>query len=143
NTLKYYGPEARQGTEHSDYSLPDFAFINQEEKPYTRDSLMGKVWLAAFFSPDDPHLTKITERLLDFNWRYRDEPDILIVCFCTDCENTSARVMKQYIDQSTRYNGFPGKWQFLSGNYEAMQSYLHNGFLIEDISSEAIFRLVD
>jgi hypothetical protein len=31
----------------------------------------------------------------------------------------------------------------LSGNQDAMQSYIRNGFLISDISNEAIFRLID
>ena len=42
-----------------------------------------------------------------------------------------------------RYNINKSKWQFLTGQPEVLASFRRNGFLIEDIHREAIFRLVD
>jgi protein SCO1/2 len=139
-TLPYYGPDS---TTAASYTVPHFSFVNQEGETFDSDSLKGKVWLAAFFSTNDEHLAKITERLLNMNFRYRDEPDIAIVCFSTDCNHDVPDTMKHYVNQIVRYNGFPGKWQFLSGNQDSMMHFLQTGFFVKDLANEAIFRLVD
>jgi protein SCO1 len=143
NTLRYFGPEALQGAASSDYTLPPFAFQNQDGEIITNDSLRGKIWLAAFYDLSNPHLAKITERLLNINFKYRAQPDIRIVVFSTNCDFDTPTLRKNYIDQNTRYNTFSHKWEFLTTNQEAMQSFIRNGFLIRDIHNEAIFRLVD
>lgn len=144
NTMKYYGPLSDfEGDDTTDYTLPSFAFINQNGKTVTLDSLRGKVWLAAFYSLNDEHAAKITERLLNINWKYRDQPDIKIVVFSTDCDYDTPETIRAYTEQNTKYNSFPDKWEFLTGNQEAMQSYIRNGFLIKDVNNESIFRLID
>jgi len=140
NTLPYYAPEGQDSTS---YVLPPFAFTNQEGEVYTSDSLKGKVWIAAFYSLNSPYIPKITERLLNINWKYRDEGDIAIVVFSTQSSFDTTQITRPYIDQNSRYNKFPGKWQFLTGNDSTIQDYIRNGFMVEDLSSEAIFRLVD
>lgn len=142
-TLPYYGPEAMKGADTSSYILPDFAFSDENGRIFTRDSLRGKVWLATFYSLKSPNLHGITERLLSVNFKYAGEPDIVIVNFSTDCDYDSQELRKTYVEQNTRYNEFGGKWKMLSGNQEAMQAYIRNGFLIQDTGNEAIFRLVD
>jgi protein SCO1 len=143
NTLQYYGPESSEPQAHSDYTLPDFVFENQEGETFSSDSLKGKIWIASFYSMDDPHLPEITERLLNINWRYRDEPDVYIICFSTNPEKDIPALTVPYVNQNTRYNSFPGKWQFLRGDRLAMDSFLRNGFFVEDLKNESIFRLVD
>lgn len=142
-TLPYYGTESPNEMEHSDYVIPDFVFMDQNGQTFTRDSLNGNVWLAAFYSLNDAHLDKITERILNLNFRYRDEPDIRIVTFCTDCDYDALPLVGKYAGQLNRYNCRPDKWVYLTGNQSAMQSFIRNGFLIQDIKNEAIFRLVD
>ncbi len=143
STLPYYGPDAPQGARTGTYHIPEFSFIDQDGAIITDDSLKGKVWLAAFYNLSDPHLPKITERLLNVNFKYRNEPDIRIVVFSTDCNGDTAPLTKAYVEQNTRYNAFSGKWEFLTGNQEAMSSFIRNGFLIQDLKNEALFRLVD
>jgi hypothetical protein len=104
---------------------------------------MGKVWLAAFYNLNDPHLNKITERLLNVNFKYRNEPDIRIVVFSTDSDHDTPQLCLDYVNQNTRYNAFAHKWDILTGNPEAMSAYIRNGFLIQDLHNEALFRLVD
>jgi|694.fasta_scaffold00219_48 protein SCO1/2 len=142
-TLPHYGPEALKGADSSIYMIPDFAFSDENGQIFTRDSLIGKVWLATFYNLNSPNLYGITERLLSVNFKYAGEPDIVIVNFSTDCSADTQPARLEYVQQNTRYNEFPGKWKMLSGNQDAMQSYIRNGFLISDISNEAIFRLID
>jgi protein SCO1 len=142
-TLPYFGPEAEGPLSNSTYTIPPFAFQNQYGQAITNDSLKGKIWIAAFYALDNPNLDKITNRLLEPNFRYKGESDISIVVFSTNCDHDSPELLQAYVEKNTVYNEFPGKWQFLTGNQVAMQSYIRNGFLINDLSSEAIFRLVD
>jgi protein SCO1 len=142
-TLPYFGPEAAGPLVNSTYTIPPFAFQNQYGQAITNDSLKGKIWIAAFYALDNPNLDKITNRLLEPNFRYKGESDISIVVFSTNCDHDSPELLQAYVEKNTVYNEFPGKWQFLTGNQIAMQSYIRNGFLINDLSSEAIFRLVD
>lgn len=143
NTLPYYGPDAREGADTSGYHLPPFRFANQEGDTLTADSLRGKVWIATWYSLGDPQIPKITQRLLMLNWRYRNEPDILIVCFSTDTTSGQESAQRKYVLENTRYNAHPGKWQFLHGDSTEAGQYVRDGFFVRDIRSEARFRLVD
>jgi cytochrome oxidase Cu insertion factor (SCO1/SenC/PrrC family) len=141
-TLPFVGPE-NSLAEDPHYRIPDFAFADENGTIITRDSMLGKVWVAACYSTADEHVSQITERLLNINFKYRSEPDIAIVVFSTQCEKDTPASTKTYIEQNTRYNAFSGKWKFLTGNQDAMQSFIRNGLLINDLSNEAIFKLID
>lgn len=141
-TLPYVGPENTMSTDPH-YRIPDFAFADENGNIITRDSLVGKVWVAACYSTSDEHIAQITERLLNINFKYRNEPDIAIVVFSTHCDSDTPEATRAYIEQNTKYNSFGDKWKFLTGNQDAMQSYIRNGLLIQDLSNEAIFKLID
>lgn len=141
-TLPFVGPK-NDLAEDPHYRIPDFAFSDENGIIVTRDSMLGKVWVAACYSTADEHISQITERLLNINFKYRSEPDIAIVVFSTHCDQDPPAVAKAYVDQNTKYNAFPGKWKILTGNQEAMQGYIRNGLLIQDLSSQAIFKLID
>jgi protein SCO1/2 len=144
NTLPYLGPyelDARGDTLR--YRLPNFAFINQNAEVVTLDSLQGKVWLAAFYGTNSPHIRKITARLLWPNFRYRSKDDIAIVSFSLDPDHDTPEVLKAYIEQTTRYNDHDGKWQFLTGDRETINAFIRNGFMLDDIEHTAMMFLVD
>ena len=83
-TLPYSGPE-NPTAEDPHYRIPDFAFADENGTIITRDSMLGKVWVAACYSTTDEHAARITERLLNINFKYRNEPDIAIDVFSTQC----------------------------------------------------------
>lgn len=145
NTLPYYGEHqvAAGSTDTSYYRLPEFTFINQEGEGYGLDSLRGKVWLATFYATNSPYIRKITGRLLWPNFRYRGEDDILIVSFTLDPEHDRPPVMKEYVDQMTRYNAFEGKWQFLTGEKQEMFDFYQKAFFLDDPMHTATVWLVD
>ena len=138
----YFGPSCDEGCETSDYQIPDFAFVNQDNQLITRDSLMGTIWVAAFVDFEDPNLPKITERLLIPNFKFRMEPDIYILCFDPNGYSDTAAV-QAYVTQNLRYSNNKSKWQFLQGDSAAMDAFVRNGFLIQDLKNEAVFRLLD
>jgi protein SCO1/2 len=138
----YFGPACDTGCVYSDYQIPDFAFTNQDNQLINRDSLLGKIWVAAFVDFEDPNLPKITERLLIPNFKFRMEPDIYIICFDPNGYSDTSAV-KKYLNQNLKYDDNRSKWQFLQGDSAAMSSFVRNGFLINDLKSEAVFRVVD
>jgi protein SCO1/2 len=141
-TLPFLGPE-NIVAEDPNYRIPDFAFADENGNILTRDSLLGKVWVAACYSTTDEHIAQITERLLNINFKYRNEQDIAIVVFSTRCDNDTPESAKAYIERNTQYNAYGNKWKYLTGNQDAMQAYIRNGLLIQDLTSEAIFKLID
>jgi protein SCO1/2 len=140
---KYFGPNAMTGADTTDYQLPPFVFTNQSGEAFASDSLQGKIWVAAFYSLTDSNAAKITERLLNINFKYRVRQEIAIVAFSTNPSADTPEALSSYINQVNRYNIKADKWQFLTGQSSVMESFMRNAFLIEDIRNEAIFRLVD
>lgn len=142
-TLPYYSSEYPKGAETGNYVLPPFSFENQDGTPITNDSLKGKIWIATFYNLESPYLAKITERLLNINFRYREDEDVRIVVFSTNCDVDTQPRRLEYISANSQYNRILHKWDFLASTQKEMQQFLHTGFFIEDIHNEAIFRLVD
>lgn len=138
-TMESWSPEARQ--------VDEFVFTNQDGLAFESQSLQGKVWLAAFYSTQADHVAQMTKQLLWPNFRYRDEDDIATVCFTLDASYDQPEVLQQYVQRTTRYNGFNGKWQFLTGNQDAIDQLISDSFMIErdpnDPNNIATLWLVD
>jgi protein SCO1 len=142
-TPKYFGPSEMSGADTTAYTLPPFVFENHLGQSFGSDSLKGKIWVAAFYSLSDTNAAKITERLLNVNFKFRNRREISIVAFSTHPDLDTPSALTGYVDQVNKYNIEKGKWQFLTGQKDVINSFMRNAFLIEDIRKEAIFRLVD
>ncbi len=146
NTLPYFdGTHPTGDTVVTKHTVQFDALIDENGQSFSSDSLKGKVWLACFYDIKDPNIAKITERLLNVNFKYRDEPDIEIVVFASQSNKDSLQIVRQYLKGITKYNGFSGKWKFLVEKDSALiiPAMMHDFFFINDISHEARFRLVD
>lgn len=137
NTLPYY-TEAGASEEWSEQAqrIAPFELINQEGQPFNSRALDGKVWIAAFFPTNAPHVAQFTKQLLWPNFRYRDESDIMTVCFTLDAEYDQPAVLKKYVERNIRYNGFPDKWQFLTGEQETIDELIRESFMIRRDENE-------
>jgi len=144
NSLPYFGPhEVNAPGDTAYYKLPPFALTNHNNEVVTLDSLQGKVWLAAFYATNSPHIRKITGRLLWPNFRYRGQEDIAIVSFTLDPKHDQPEVMRTYIEQTTQYNVFPKKWEYLTGDSAYLFNYYRDAFLLDDPMHTATLWLVD
>ncbi len=139
-TLPYYTREGQQDAT-SRYRLPAFTLTNQEGVPFSSDSLRGKVWVASFYSVQDPLIADITSQMLVPNWRYRAQPDVLIVTFST--ANDAPPALKEYVDKNTEYNASPGKWQYLTGPSSVVDSLALQLFGLTEVASTSTLKLVD
>ena len=148
NTLPYYtvyGP--MEGQTLDAQRVGDFDLVNHLGEPFSSSELRGKVWLAAFYGTDAPHVAQVTRQLLWPNFRYRDEGDIVVVSFSLSPEHDTPEVLQDYVNRNTRYNGFTGKWQFLTGAPEDIDRVVSKDFMIqrdpEDPNNVATIWLVD
>ena len=132
NTLPYYtvdGP--MEGQTLDAQRVGDFDLVNHLGEPFSSAELRGKVWLAAFYGTDAPHVAQVTRQLLWPNFRYRDEGDIVVVSFSLSPEHDTPEVLQEYVNRNTRYNGFTGKWQFLTGKPEDIDRVVSEDFMIQ------------
>ena len=148
NTLPYYtvdGPV--EGQNLAAQRVGDFQLTNHLGEPFSSDELRGKVWLAAFYGTDAPHVAQVTRQLLWPNFRYRDEGDIVVVSFSLSPEHDTPGVLQEYVERNTRYNGFKGKWQFLTGDPAVIDHVVADDFMIqrdpEEPNNVATIWLVD
>ena len=132
NTLPYFTSDgASEAYVDEAQRVKPFELTNHLGEPFDSKALEGKVWLAAFFSTNAPHVAQVTKQLLWPNFRYRDESDITTVCFTLNAEYDTPEVLNKYVERNTRYNGFQGKWQFLTGEQNRIDSIISESFMIE------------
>ena len=148
NTLPYFTQDGEmEGRTLAAQRVGVFEFTNQNGERFSSESLKGKVWIAAFFGTDAPHVAQVTKQLLWPNFRYRDEDDISVVCFTLNPEHDTPEVLNDYVQRNTRYNGFDGKWQFLTGDKEDIDRLVSEDFMIQrdadDPNNVATIWLVD
>ena len=129
--LDYFAQDGtRTGMASGARSLPAFSLVDHKGRTVTRDSLKGTFWLVAFMTTDTattPHLTPLTQQLLWANWRYRDEPDVGLLCLTLDAEHDTPDRLNRYVTRNERYNRYPDKWRFLTGNQRTIDSLMATG----------------
>lgn len=148
NTLPFFTVDGKLDARSLEAQrVGDFHLTNHEGQDFHSDQLAGKVWMAAFFGTDAPHVAQVTKQLLWPNFRYRDEGDIAVVCFSLNSEHDTPEVLAEYVERNTRYNGFDGKWQFLTGAPEEIERLVAEDFMIQrdrdDPNNVATLWLVD
>ncbi|MBL7944137.1 MAG: SCO family protein, partial [Flavobacteriales bacterium] len=139
-TLPYYDLSGKADST-ARYAIAPFALRNQDDVLFSSDSLRGKVWIASFYSLSDPLIADITNQMLVPNWRYRAQPDILIVTFST--AGDAPADMAEYVRKNTEYNAFPGKWQFLTGTPAEIDSLAQALFGMQNVRSTSTLKLID
>jgi cytochrome oxidase Cu insertion factor (SCO1/SenC/PrrC family) len=144
NTLPYYDASHLQGdTAHLEHKVSNATLLDENFKPFKLNELQGKVWLACFYDLTDDHIGKITERLLNVNFKYRNEPDIGLVVISRNPDSLNLDQVQAYLKGLTKYNKFDGKWKFLMADDTVISAIEKESFFIQDLSREARFRLVD
>jgi len=122
------------------YKIPDFELLDQSGTVFHSDSLRGKIYLAAFYSTSSPHLGKITKRLLTVNFKYRDEPNIGLVCFTLNPAFDTPEVLHDY---TSELRVDPDKFIFLTSADSTVLHVVENAYLNKDYVNSSSIWLVD
>lgn len=109
--------------------VPPFELIDQDGRPFSRDDLAGKVWIADFIftrcSAVCPMMTQMLSVLQD---RLREHPhwdDIRLVSISVDPQHDQPDVLREFGEQ---YGSIPGHWYFLTGEKPATWALSSEGF---------------
>ena len=110
-------------------TVPAFALTDQAGKPFTRDSLKGTPWVAAFVftrcPTACPRVTRTMRQLqleaAQRNARFR------LVSFSVDPDFDTPAVLRRYADE---YQADLGSWSFVTGNADVIQKTAEQGLKI-------------
>lgn len=138
--LDYFAPDGtRIATPVGARRIPEFTLTDQSGRTVNRDSLSDTFWLVACMTTDTastPFLAQLTQQLLWANWRYRDEPDVGLLCLTLDARHDTPERLHDYVVRNERYNRFPDKWRFLTGNQTVLDSIISVGLGIPRDSAD-------
>jgi protein SCO1 len=117
------------------YTIPNWEFINQDEKEITSTDYEGKIWVADFFFTHCPTICPfITSNLKKVQGAMAEIP-VYYVSFTVDPKNDTPDRFRKYIDK----NGIDTRnWNFLTGEKADLYYLGEYGFkqLVQEKANE-------
>lgn len=108
--------------------VPAFELVDQDNQPFTSESLRGRVTVAGFMFTSCPSTCpKISRAMLSLQERYAQHKiaDVRLVSFSVDPENDTPDVLKKY---AGHLGADESSWRFVTGPLAAMQALVVGGF---------------
>jgi protein SCO1/2 len=108
---------------------PDFSLINQEGEQVDRASFKDRVWIADFIFTRcaGPCLT-MSHHMSEIHKAFAGDARVMFASFSVDPDFDSPPVLAQYAE---RHNATDGRWQFLTGAGERIESVAIEGFKLK------------
>ncbi len=114
-----------QPTLRKHWELPDFTFTERAGQQVTRETLLGKVWVADFFYTTCPGpCPMMSSRLSALQEKLAGREDVRLVSISLDPAKDTPAVLQQYAE---RFKAGPN-WLFLTGGKEATYDLAQKGF---------------
>ena len=108
-------------------TVPDFHFITQEGKPFTRADLLGKVWVIDFFFTRCPGpCPMMSSRFAEISKELKKVKDVRLVSLSIDPEHDTPAVLKEY---AAHLEADPERWIFLTGPSNQVEEFTTKGML--------------
>lgn len=108
--------------------LPEFALLDQDDQPFNRQSLAGKLWVTAFvFTHCRATCPRLTAQMKKLQARLSDIPAARFLSVSVDPRNDTPDVLKAYmveneIDETN--------WRFVTGQEQAIEDFVLGGFKV-------------
>lgn len=113
-----------------------FSLYDEEGKPFTRENLQGKIWVANFFFTTCAGICPMmSAHMASLNRSFELEKDVHLVSFTVNPEQDSPQVLSEY---AKKFKANTQKWHFLTGSREALTEIAVQSFKLGDIK-EPIF----
>lgn len=96
--------------------IPDYAFVNHKNQPFTQKQMEGKIYVADFFFTTCPTICPVMKsNMITVLERFKDNPQVGILSHTIDPEHDTPAVLGKYADDL----GLKGDmWQFVTGDRE-------------------------
>ncbi len=110
-------------------AVPDFSLTDQAGKPFTRDTLKGDTWIAAFvFTRCPSACPRVSRAMRELQVKAAQRnAKIHLVSFSVDPEFDTPAVLQRY---ATEYGADLRTWSFVTGNADTIQKTAEQGLKI-------------
>ena len=109
-----------------DFELPAFALTDHTKQPVTRDSLLGKVWVASFMFTSCPTICpRLTGRLATLQDPLLESDDVRFVSFSVDPETDTPEKLAAF---ATKHGATSPRWLFVTGDPKVVDETVLKGF---------------
>lgn len=109
------------------FSLPDYALVDHQERPFTPETLRGKIWVAGFvFTSCPSSCPVVTKEMSALRERFdRYGVDVEMVSFTVDPQHDTPAVLAAYFDEQGIDDAH---WRFVTGEPAAVLRLVRHGF---------------
>lgn len=108
--------------------LPEFSLVDQDEQPFSRDTMEGDLWVSAFvFTHCRSTCPRLTAHMKGLQTRVSDVPSANFVSVSVDPRNDTPEVIKAYM---TKNELDERNWRFVTGEEEAIRHVVVEGFKV-------------
>lgn len=106
--------------------LPPFSLTDQQGRPFGRDDLRGKVWVADFvFTSCSDACPRLTQRMRSLQDRLDPRGRVALLSISVDPERDTPEKLRQY---GQTYGARDELWRFLTGSPSEVQRTVVKGF---------------
>lgn len=108
--------------------LPAFELTTADVRPFSRETLLGRVWVANFIFTTCPTVCpKLTKRMGAIQDQTRELGEAFqLVSFTVDPENDTPEVLARYAHE----NGATSRWTFVTGPLDKIEATVMKGFKV-------------
>tara|TARA_B100000029_G_scaffold511214_1_gene604618 strand:- start:6710 stop:7303 length:594 start_codon:yes stop_codon:yes gene_type:complete len=111
--------------------LIDFQLVNQNGEVFTKNDLLGKIWIADFiFTTCAGPCPIMSNQFSELQVRYRNFSNLNLLSISVNPEFDTPIVLREY---GERYSADNEKWKFLTGEKENIHKLAVEGFKIGSI----------
>ena len=113
--------------------VPDFTLTSQSGEPFDGKSLDGKIWVADFIYTHCPGpCPRMSAQMRRVQTAVTGIPDVRLISFSVDPERDTPAVLAEY---AKRYQAQPGRWFFLTGDRNTIDSLDRRAFMLGNVDS--------
>ncbi|MFT4156172.1 SCO family protein [Parafilimonas sp.] len=110
------------------HTVGNFSFINQDGKTITGKDVEGRIRVAEYFFTTCKGICPVmNNNLKAVQDAFKNNNDVIILSHTVDPETDRPSVLKAYAD---RMHATPGKWEFLTGNKDALYKMAQQDYLL-------------
>ncbi len=118
-----------------EHPLPDFSFEDQDGKPFTRETLLGKVWVAdCIFLRCNGPCPAMTQSMKALAAELAPLGDVRCVTVTVDPGQDSVADLKRY---AVDHGLDTARWHLIRSDRKATQALLAGGFRLGDLDAPA------
>jgi cytochrome oxidase Cu insertion factor (SCO1/SenC/PrrC family) len=101
-------------------ALPEFRFVDHLSRPFTNESLAGRIWIVDFFFTSCPGpCLELTTKMRVLGNALRAEPDVHLLSVTVDPENDTPQALERY---ARSHGGGLPNWHWVTGDREQVKA---------------------